>query len=120
MAFVLDCSMAMAWVFADEGGEGADALRDSLLRETAVVPSLWPIEVGNVLLAATRRGRVQRQEWRDVEAALGALPIELDPVSLDSGSPMTFPTCTRSSPRTCWRGPRSRRAHPISPGTPTG
>ena len=81
MAFVLDCSVAMAWMFTDEAGPVTDELRDSLARETAVLPSLWPIEVGNVLRTARRRGRISRDDWGEIGATLGALPIEIDPVS---------------------------------------
>ena len=81
MSFVLDCSVAMAWVFADERNESTDALRESLVQDNAVVPALWPIEVGNVLLVATRRGRITKAEWPRVCDDLLALPIDIDPVS---------------------------------------
>ena len=81
MAFVLDCSVTMAWVFPDEASEVTDRLRDSLVDGRAFVPSLWPVEVGSVLLAATRRGRLRADEWPQVCASLEALPIEIDPVS---------------------------------------
>ena len=78
MPFVLDCSMTMAWLFTDEGSDRASALRDSLLRDHAVVPSLWPMEVANVLLAATRRGRIQHSEWKTLIGYIGVLPITID------------------------------------------
>lgn len=81
MPFVLDCSMTMAWVFPDEASELTDALRDSLIKESAVVPALWPIEVGNVLLVATRRGRIGDGDWARIRRDLAALPIDVDPVS---------------------------------------
>ncbi len=81
MAFVLDCSVTMAWVFPDEATEATDRLRDSLVDGKASVPSLWPVEVGNVLLVATRRGRVRVDEWPEIRAFLEALPIEIDPVA---------------------------------------
>ena len=81
MAFVLDCSVAMAWVFPDEASEMTDRLRDGLVDGRAFVPSLWPVEVGSVLLAATRRGRLRADEWPGVCANLEALPIEIDPIS---------------------------------------
>jgi len=81
MAFVLDCSVAMAWVFPDEASEATDRLRDSLVDDRAFVPSLWPVEVGSVLLAATRRGRIGMSEWPVICASLDALPIEIEPVS---------------------------------------
>jgi len=81
MAFVLDCSVSMAWLFPDEATEVTDRLRDSLVQDRAFVPSLWPVEVANVLLAATRRGRVGVDEWPGICGHLDVLPIEIDPVS---------------------------------------
>ena len=81
MAFVLDCSVALAWLFPDEATEATDHLRDSLVEGRAFAPALWPIEVANVLLVATRRGRVDSEEWEQLYAHLEALPIEIDPVS---------------------------------------
>ena len=78
MAFVLDCSMTMAWVFPDEASESTDVLRESLVKDSAVVPVLWPIEVGNVLLAATRRGRITEEDWPRIRDDLEALPIDID------------------------------------------
>ena len=40
MAFVLDCSVTMAWVFADEATVATDRLRDALLETRAFVPAL--------------------------------------------------------------------------------
>ena len=81
MAFVLDCSVAMTWVFPDEASEVTDRLRDSLINDRAFVPSLWPVEVGSVLLVATQRGRIRTDEWPHICANLNALPIEIVPVS---------------------------------------
>ncbi len=81
MAFVLDCSVTMAWIFPDEAAEATDRLRDSLVESKAFVPSLWPVEVGNALLIANRRGRVRVAEWSEIRANLEALPIEIDPVT---------------------------------------
>ena len=78
MPFVLDCSMTMAWIFADEGSERTAALLESLLQDHALVPSLWPMEVANVLLAATRRGRIKQNHWPKLLSHLSALPIHID------------------------------------------
>ena len=53
-----------------------------MIEGLAFVPALWPVEVGNVLLTATRRGRISMDEWPRVHASLEALPIEIDPVSI--------------------------------------
>ncbi len=81
MAFVLDCSVTMAWVFPDEASESTDVLRESLVKDRAVVPVIWPIEVGNVLLVATRRGRITQDDWPRIRDDLEALPIDTDPES---------------------------------------
>ena len=81
MSFVLDCSVAMSWVFPDEATEATDQLRESLVDGRAFVPALWPIEVANVLLVATRRRRIDRTEWSRISRNLEALPLVIDPVS---------------------------------------
>jgi predicted nucleic acid-binding protein len=83
MAFVLDCSMTMAWVFPDEATDATDALLESLLSDSAVVPALWSVEVGNVLLVATRRGRIVEEDWVRVRRTLAAFPIDVDPASTE-------------------------------------
>ena len=82
MSFVLDCSVTMAWLFPDEATQATERFRESLIETRAFVPSLWPVEVGNVLLTATRRGRIRTDEWPQIRAYLQALPIEIDPVSM--------------------------------------
>ena len=78
--FVLDCSVTMSWVFPDEASEATDRLRESMIEGRAFVPALWPVEVGNVLLTATRRGRISAGEWPRIRTNLEALPVEIDPV----------------------------------------
>ncbi len=95
MAFVLDCSVSMAWLFADEAHAGADALRDSLTEAPAVAPALWPAELANALLAATRRGRVAVEAWPKLRRQLEALPIEIDPVDLSAVLERVLPMANR-------------------------
>ena len=52
-----------------------------MIEGRAFVPALWPVEVGNVLLTATRRGRISADEWPRIRTNLEALPVEIDPVS---------------------------------------
>lgn len=81
MTFVLDCSVTMSWVFPDEASDATDQLREAMVEGRAFVPALWPVEVGNALLTATRRGRFNVDECPGICASLEALPIEIDPVS---------------------------------------
>ena len=84
MAFVLDCSVTMAWIFIDESDQRTETLRDELPQDFAVVPALWSMEVANALLVAKRRGRIHAREWPEVRNLLGALPIEIDTFTWDA------------------------------------
>lgn len=55
--FVIDNSVVMTWCFKDETSQYADAILDSLEIVTGFVPSIWPLEVGNVLLLVAERNR---------------------------------------------------------------
>ncbi|MEW6201291.1 MAG: type II toxin-antitoxin system VapC family toxin [bacterium] len=78
MSFVLDCSVAIAWCFNDESNSYTDAALEKTGAEGAFVPSIWPLEIQNVLLVAERRSRLgQAQSARFLEI-LGALPVFVD------------------------------------------
>ena len=51
-AFVVDCSIAVAWLFHDEATPSTAALLNRLATETALVPAWWFIEITNVLAMA--------------------------------------------------------------------
>ena len=77
MSFVLDTSTAMAWLFEDEGTPESEAALDRLGEEEALVPSLWPYEVANVLVAAERRKRISEAQTRQFLGLLKRLPIQV-------------------------------------------
>ena len=52
MNFVLDASVALSWCFADESSDTTIGLLKQLDKDMAFVPSIWPLEFGNVLLMA--------------------------------------------------------------------
>jgi predicted nucleic acid-binding protein len=79
--FVLDASVALAWVFEDEGGDYALRVLDELRASEAVAASLWPLEVTNGLLTAERRGRLGMADARRFLHLLLSLPIVVDPVA---------------------------------------
>ena len=58
MGFVLDASVAAAWVLPDKDAAIADVALDRLGTETAKVPGLFWHELHNLLLSAERRGRI--------------------------------------------------------------
>ena len=72
---VLDCSVAVAWCFEDEAAASTDALLDRVRDQGAMVPAIWPLEVANVLVQATRRGRLSAAGTAARLAEMAALPI---------------------------------------------
>ena len=79
MRFVLDCSVAIRWCLPDESNAYADAVLILLSTDTeAVVPSIWWLEIVNVLLVAERRRRTTEVQTLEALAVLRALPIIVD------------------------------------------
>lgn len=78
MSFVLDCSVAVTWCFADEASASTDALLDQMQEQGAVVPQLWHLEIGNVLAQAERRGRIMAGDMAARIELLRRLPITTD------------------------------------------
>ena len=76
--FVLDCSVAAAWLFEDEATRETDALLDQLADGVAWVPLHWRLEVGNVLVQAERRGRITPAQVATGVDFVDNLPIEVD------------------------------------------
>lgn len=76
--FVIDCSVTMAWVFDDEDDPYAASVRDRLDADVAVVPAIWPMEVGNALVVAERRARISRANALRFVEILRQLPIDVD------------------------------------------
>ncbi|MER9618023.1 type II toxin-antitoxin system VapC family toxin [Mesorhizobium sp. M0207] len=76
MPFVVDFSMAVAWILPDEDSEAAAALMRRLPGATAPVLSLFWHEARNVVLMAERRGRIAAGEAATTMARLRRLPLE--------------------------------------------
>jgi len=68
-AFVLDCSLTVAWFFEDETDDYAQAVEDSLPSSAAIVPMLWPLEVANALVMGERRKRATEAKVTTVPRA---------------------------------------------------
>ena len=83
MTFVVDASVTLAWCFEDENSERADQVRHRLASEDAIVPSIWPLEVAAGLRSAERRNRLAAGELPGLRQLLSALPIRVEPISLD-------------------------------------
>jgi len=73
--FVIDNSVVMTWCFKDEASQYADLILDRLEDSDGFVPSIWPLEVCNVLLVAERKKRIGEADSARFIALLSELPI---------------------------------------------
>ncbi len=76
--FVLDCSVAVSWCFEDEYSKHAEEILTLLSSMKAIVPSIWPLEVSNVLCMSERHKRINNEKCNKFLDILSSLPIELD------------------------------------------
>lgn len=76
---VIDASIALAWCFEDEASPDTDAIAETVRRSGAIVPGLFQLEVGNILLQAERKRRLTPADLAIRLALLGELPIATDP-----------------------------------------
>ena len=77
-AFVIDCSVAVTWCFEDEATPASDRLLGRLGEESAAAPAIWPLELGNVLIMAERRGRIDAAQIAEFVALVRDLPVAID------------------------------------------
>lgn len=76
--FVLDNSVTMSWWFPDEHDSYAQNVLKTLPGTAAAVPTLWPLEVANILLVGERRGRITQADSATFIGLLEGLPIRID------------------------------------------
>lgn len=75
---VLDTSVVIPWVFADEDSDVAEITLGLLRAGFALVPSLWHLEVSNALRTARRRERISAAEADDFLRDVERLDIRTD------------------------------------------
>lgn len=73
---VLDTSMTLSFVLADEFTPESERVLNEIARQGAVVPTLWDYEVLNALRSAERRGRMTEATTTNALHGLAGLPIE--------------------------------------------
>jgi predicted nucleic acid-binding protein len=78
VAFVLDCSVALSWFFADELSAYADAVLLRLPSAAAVVPTLWHLEIANGMIQGEKRRRSTPAQAARFAEFLSPLPIAVD------------------------------------------
>jgi predicted nucleic acid-binding protein len=79
LRIVLDASIALSWCFEDESDAYSRSVLEAAVTTTFVVPSIWPLEVANVLLVAERRGRMTRAATAQFIELLSDLTIDVEP-----------------------------------------
>lgn len=79
MSLVLDSSVTLAWVYSEESTVATAEVESRVIQNGAWAPSLWRLEVANILEMGVRRGR-HNAAFRDATLAdLALLPISIDP-----------------------------------------
>jgi len=85
MDFILDASVALSWCFKDEHTIPTLALLDRLETSKAFVPGLWTLEVGNILLSASRKQRITYACATEFLNLLQELNIQIDEATAING-----------------------------------
>lgn len=75
---VLDASAALTWCFIDEHSDFGERLLDTIQHSGALVPSIWHVEVANLLLSALRRGRLDPGDLDHLRAVFDRLPVQTE------------------------------------------
>lgn len=76
---VLDCSITIAWILPDGTmTEKANEILSLLNTMQVKVPTIWPLEVANVLSLAERQKKLSALEVAEFKEFLSALPISID------------------------------------------
>ncbi len=82
--FVVDASVAAAWLLPAEATAYTDAALAATADGEVWVPALWLLEIGNLLLSAQRRRRIDADKRVELAGAAAALRLRVDrePVGL--------------------------------------
>lgn len=92
-SLVVDCSIAMTWLFTDEATPKTAELLNRLATETALVPAWWFVEVTNVIALAERKGWITAAQSGAFITDLGKLDIEQDDESPARAFAHLLPLC---------------------------
>lgn len=77
-AFVLDCSVLLRWLLKEVDEESSVQILERVAMHGAVVPSVWPLEVANVLVTKTRSRVLKADVVKRLLAEVGELRIDVD------------------------------------------
>ncbi len=87
--------MPLAALLGEADAARADALLIEVAATGARVPALFPLEIGNVLLVAQRRGQIGAADRGRFLEHLSRLPIATDPETAARTWPDTIPLAER-------------------------
>lgn len=79
MSLVLDTSATLAFVYAEETTPAVREVFERIAEGGAWVPSLWRLELANILEMGIRRGRHDASFRNETLADFSLLPISIDP-----------------------------------------
>ena len=81
---VVDASVSAAWLLPDEATPYTEAVLQATAEREVWVPALWLLEMGNLLINAQRRKRIDAVKRRELVMAASALRLRVDrePVSM--------------------------------------
>jgi predicted nucleic acid-binding protein len=85
MAFVLDASVAVAWVLSNQSTAYTRSIRVRAKREPYHVPAIFFAEVTNVLVTLQRRALLSEEGAAAASDVLGRLAPVVHPLSLNVG-----------------------------------
>ena len=77
-AIVLDSSAALAWCFLDEVTPTSEALLARLATTPGLVPTLWYLEIANILAVSRRNQRIDTGRIHAFFAILDRLALRVD------------------------------------------
>jgi predicted nucleic acid-binding protein len=79
VSLVIDASMTIAWLFRSQPSERSRSVLRRVVTEGATAPSIWRLEVANVLRTSVRRGHCTEEYAEGCLRRLGKLRIAVDP-----------------------------------------
>jgi len=86
---VLDASLVIAWLVADELPSIESGAYDALPDNRCLVPSHWPLEVSNALRSSIRAGRLGLEDAHAIMDRLDLMMIDVQaPLELDEIFPL--------------------------------
>lgn len=83
-AFVVDASVSAAWILPDEATAYTAAALQATAATNVWVPTLWHLEMANLLQSAQRRHRISGAKRSELAAGIAALRVQVcrEPVAL--------------------------------------